>query len=244
MRNPSFILICALAAATSVHAGAPAPSNETLPSTADTLALFEFNGDTLDASGADRHATLIGGSYVSTRYGMGLRVAPEMVDDSVVPMGIDWSSFAGLLVHPYTVEVLFTPAEQIGYGKLFSNDDTSDSGWYTVDAGFEAYPGGSPLATGEIRPHQLNHLAIVSTAADEIAVYLNGQPIGTSTKGFSGPPAQAIFFRDDSATGRSEQLAATIEVLRISDVAFSPSVIATTASAFPYFRDGFETPAP
>ena len=242
MRTASFTLIYALAAASSAHAGAP--TDETLPSTVGTIALLEFNGNTLDTWFEDRHATLIGGSYVSTRYGMGLRVVNDATEEGIAPMGIDWSPYAGLLVHPYTVEILFTPTEQISYRKLFSSDDTSDSGWYVVDQAFTAYPSGVTLAPDQLQPNQLIYLAIVSTAADQIEVYVNGRSVGTSPKGFSGPPAQAIFFRDDSHTGRDEQLTGTIDVLRISDRAFAPETVAAVGSIFPYFRDCFEAPAP
>lgn len=242
MRIPSVILIAALLAAPLARAGVPI--NETLPPAFDVIALFEFDGNTLDSSGNNRDATLIGGNYVSTRYGSALRVTYEDIEGLIAPVGIDWSPYAGLLVHPYTVEIVFTPSYGSGYNKLFSHDDSSDSGWYYRNEGFTAYPSGSSLGEGLMREHQLLYLAIVSTGVDEIEVFFNGASLGTGPKGFTGSPAEAIFFRDDDDTSRNEQLNATIEVLRISDVARSAGEIAAIASGLPFYRDGFETPDP
>lgn len=240
MRLAPVVLSCAILAAAPAFAGNPA--DETLPPAAGVVALFEFDGNALDSSGNERHATLLGGQFVNTRLGTALRV-----EDAFVPMGIDWSAYAGLLVHPYTVEILFRPVElteppEGGYRKLFSSDDSLDAGWYYVDRDFNAYPTGPDLGEGQLQAGQLIYLAIVSTSEDEIEVFFNGRSIGTGPKGFTGTPPQAIFFQDDIDTGRDEQLNGDIEVLRISDVSRTAGEIATIAEPFPYFRDGFEAP--
>lgn len=244
MRTATVLMSCALAAAAPAHAGALA--GETLPPASDVVALFEFDGSALDSSGNGRHAELIGGSFGQGRYGNVLRVRylPEE-GDVVAPMGIDWSAHADLLVHPYTVEMVFTSYTEggeptSGYQKLFSPDDAEDNGWYIVDGDFEAYPTAFYLGDERIRHDQVIYLAIVSTSEDEIEVFFNGQSIGTSGKGFFGTPLQAIFFQDDAQTTRGEQLQADVEVLRISDVARNAGEIAAIAERFPFFRSGFE----
>ena len=243
MRHASAVLFVAVAVVSPAHAGSPA--NETLPPAFDVIALFEFDGNTLDTSGNARHATLIGGDFVGSRYGSALQVIEGDVEGVAFPMGIDWSPYAGLLVHPYTVEILFTPIDALmsgDYQKLFSNADASDGGWYYVDQSFQAYSDGATLGGGTLAANQLIYLAIVSTAPDQIEVFFNGQSIGIGPKGFTGTPAEAIFFRDDAGTSRNEQLTGQIEVLRISDIARTGAEIATIAEQFPFFSDGFETP--
>jgi hypothetical protein len=68
-----------------------------------TLALLEFNGDARDTSGNGRSPTLLGGTFERTPWGMGLRLS------NADPQGLDWSAYAGLLQHPYTIEIVVTP---------------------------------------------------------------------------------------------------------------------------------------
>jgi hypothetical protein len=50
-------------------------------------------------------------------------------------------------------------------------------------------------------------------------IYLDGILLGATPASFAAPPAQAIFFRDDTATSRNEQLRGVVDALRISNSA-------------------------
>ena len=189
------------------------------PTDDGVLARLELNGDLTDSSGNGRHATLIGGEFVATALGTGLHVGP---DD---PLGIDWSEYAGLLSHPYTVEIVLTPADTSGFRKIFSFDDSSDNGWYYNGQGIRAYPNPT-LGGGQVLPGELHYIAFVSTAPDQIDVYFQGVLLGSTNASFTAPPSQAIFFRDDAGTGRSERLDAVVEAMRISGVARTAEEIA------------------
>jgi hypothetical protein len=200
----------------------PAPTvsgSEVFPPAPGVLAQFEFNGDTLDSSGNRRDATLLGGQFVTTAFGQGLHVSAGG------PTGIDWSQFAGLLVHPYTIEMVVRPVDTTSYRKLFSFSDSTDAGWYYHSQGFQAYPNGV-VGGGQVAAGNRHYLAIVSTASNQLSVYFQGVLLGTTNAGFSAPPAQAIFFRDDAASGRAEQLDAVVDALRISGVTRTSAEIA------------------
>jgi hypothetical protein len=188
------------------------------PSTPNVLAEFDFNNNVEDSSGNDRDAVLIGGEFVPTRFGLGLRVG------GVSNSGIDWSNYANLLVHPYSIEMILTPQQTSSWRKLFSFDDSRDAGWYYRSEGIQAYPN-PVIGSGQVKPNELHYLAFVSTAPDQIDVYFQGELLGSTNASFTTPPVQAIFFKDDTATG-GENLEATIEALRISDVARTSDEIA------------------
>lgn len=179
---------------------------------AGTLALFEFNGDVTDSSGNSRDASLIGGTFAATEWGQGLVLA------GLDPQGIEWTAHAALLVHPYTVEMVLVPDSTTDYLKLFGFDDGSDDGWYYFRNEFLAYPG-SQLGAGALVGGVRHYLAIVSTAVDTIDVYFDGILLGSLAASFAAPPAEAIFFRDDTATSRSESLTGVVEEVRLSGVA-------------------------
>ncbi len=182
------------------------------PADAGVLALFEFDGDLADLSGNARDATLIGGDFVTTSLGMGLQVGPTD------PTGFDWSDFAALLVHPYTVEMILTPKQDTsGYRKLFSHSDSADAGWYYWSQGIQAFPN-AVLGSGQVLPDELHYIAFVSTSDSQVDIYFQGQFLGSTNASFTAPPSEAIFFRDDTGTGRREQLDAVVEAVRISDV--------------------------
>jgi len=184
----------------------------------NALAIFELNGDASDSSGNGRDATLLGGSFVTTSWGHGLSVP----GDAAMPQGLDWSDFADLLVHPYTIEMVVRPADVRCWKKLFGPDDNSDVGWHYCTK-FETYPNntvGPDLSDGA-----RNYFALVSTAADKIDVYIDGARVGNLDASFTAPPSQAIFFRDDTTTGRLEQLSGVIDAVRISKVARSAAEI-------------------
>lgn len=227
-------LVLVLAATAAVGAG-----TTIFPVDPDTLASFELNGDSSDSSGNGRHATLLGGEFVSTHYGQGLHVLFRSFQGVPQPMGLDWSGFASLLVHPYTIEMVLTPKTTDCFHKLFSFEDNDDGGWYYCD-GFAAYP--NPNIGGSQLPSDLLHyLAVVSTAADQVDVYFQGALLGSTGAAFAAPPPEIILFQDDTATGRSEQIDAVIDAVRISQVARSAQEIAALWSTLPLFSDGFET---
>ncbi|MEM7534184.1 MAG: Ig-like domain-containing protein [Chloroflexota bacterium] len=180
------------------------------------LALFNFadsDDDTVtDSSGHNRHATLIGGTYVEGRLGPGLRVEPSDL------VGVDWSAYAELLTPPYTIEMLLTPEGTSSYAKLFSFDDGSDHGWYYRNRGIVSYPHSS-IGFGQVLPDTLHYIAFVSSTEGTMDVYYQGALLGSTPSGFSSAPIDAIFFRDDTSTGRGEQVTAVVEALRISSVA-------------------------
>lgn len=190
------------------------------PDTADVLARFELNGNAQDSSPNGAHATLLGGEFESTCFGTGLRTRY-----SGGPMGFDWSAHAGGLSHPYTVEFVLRPDSTAPWGKLFSHADNLDSGWYYFQDGFQDYP--NPVV-GEGRMHagSVHYLALVSLSADRVAVFFNGERVGDTDTTFTAPPGRAIFFRDDTATSRSEQFEGVVDAVRISKVARTDAEIA------------------
>ncbi|PDV99539.1 DUF11 domain-containing protein [Candidatus Viridilinea mediisalina] len=195
---------------TTAHSAPNASSPSVFPpDDTHVLARFTFNGHVEDVSGNQRHATLIGGEFVSSRFGQGLLVGQAASN------GIDWSAYANLLAHPYTIEMVLTPEETQNWRKLFGFSDTADAGWYYRSQGFQAYPHPT-IGSNQLLPNQRHYLAIVSTAANQIEVYFQGALIGTTNASFTAPPQQALFFRDDVNTGRREQLVGVIEGLRIS----------------------------
>ncbi len=179
------------------------------PDDANVLARFSFNGNVEDVSGNERHGRLIGGQFVTSRFGQGLLVG--QADSN----GMDWSQYASLLVHPYTIEMVLTPEETLNWRKLFGFSDRADSGWYYKNQGIQAYPH-AVLGTNQLLPRQRHYLAFVSTAPDQIDVYFQGTLLGSTNASFTAPPGQALFFRDDVNTGRREQLVGVIDTLRIS----------------------------
>ena len=60
------------------------------------------------------------------------------------------------------------------------------------------------------------YLAVVSTSASEVDVYINGQRVTESPISSQLPmsPDHAIFFRDDSRVSRYETLHVVIDALR------------------------------
>src|SRR5690348_903334 len=58
---------------TGADAPADAPETNVFTIDANVLALFELNGDLKDTSGNGRDATLIGGTFVPTSWGMGFK---------------------------------------------------------------------------------------------------------------------------------------------------------------------------
>jgi hypothetical protein len=180
------------------------------------LAIFELNGSGVDSSGHGRHASLIGAAtFTTTAWGKGLVLQGD-------PGSLNWSSYAGLIQHPYTIEVVVVPSRTSCYAKLFSFSDSNDRGWYYCGQ-FNSYPHGS--IGPQLLTNQRHYFAMVSTGAGSIQVYLNGSSIGAINASFSAPPGQAIFFRDDSVSGRSETLTGVVEAVRISNVSRSTNEI-------------------
>lgn len=181
-----------------------------------TLAIFELNGDVQDSSGNGRHATFIGGAFVDTTFGQGLKMNGD-------PQGFSWN-FATLIKSPFTIEMVLIPENMSNYEKLFSPNDKGDEGWYYYERGFEAWPNGKK-GSG-FKTNTRHYLAIVSETKGSISIYSNSVLIGKTSTSFSEPPAKAIFFRDDQVTGRSEFFKGVAEAVRISNAARSASEIA------------------
>lgn len=198
-------------------------SDGVLPLDDKVVALLEFDGSAADSSDHGRAATLIGGAYVETDLGMGLRVP------ATGAAGIDWTDHVSLLSAPYTVEIILTPSETTPWGKLFGFDDSDDNGWYYKNGGIQSYPH-QVLGEGSLPAGHRHYLAFVVRADDVMTVYAQGAKIGETSPGFASPPVQALFFRDDAATGRREQLEAVIDALRISNVARSAEEIMAIGS--------------
>lgn len=210
-----FLLFLAVGAAPRPVA---AQASSHFPPAANVLALFEFNGSADDSSGNDRDAELLGGTFVPTQCGSGLRIGEDT-------HGIDWSEFADKLVHPYTIEMILKPEQTISYAKLFSHDAGSDSGWYYHAQGISLYPN-EQFGDWSVLEGEEHYLAFVSTAADTVDVYFQGVLLGSGNAGFTAPPAHAIFFRDDDSTANVESLRGVVDALRISSTARSADEIA------------------
>jgi uncharacterized RDD family membrane protein YckC len=191
-----------------------------LPIDRHVLAKFDFDADVLDRSGRGNQARLLGGEFVKSASGHGLHIAKS--DNP----GIDWSDHATLLVHPYSIEMILTTSSTSPWGKLFGFDDRNDAGWYYKSDGIQAYPY-AILGGGQVQANQRHYLAFVSTDPTTVTVYFQGKPLGSTNASFTAPPQAALFFRDDAATGRGEQLDAVVEELRISNVARTAAEIAT-----------------
>jgi hypothetical protein len=186
-----------------------------------TLAIFELNGTLADTSGNNRNATLIGGGFAATSWGMGFAVTGNQTQ------GFQWNAYANLLVHPFSVEMVIRPSATSCYKKLFGGSDTADAGWYYCTQ-LTSY--GSQQSVTKVGPNvsgnQRHYLAFVSTSATMMDVYLNGANVGSAPTRLASTPAAAIFYRDDTATSRNEAVDAVIDAVRISKVARTPTEIA------------------
>ena len=220
--------VCALAltalAGTPVSALAAAP-DEIFDTDAGTLAKFELNGAVTDSSGNHRDAILLGGVFVPTQFGQGLQLTAD-------PQGFDWSAFAGLLHHPYTMEFAFTPTDSSTYHKLFGFDDSADAGFYVHFQAFEPYDHGNLGDIGSILANARTYLALLSTDSSHVDVYINGSFAGNAPSGgiVTGTQTQAIFFRDDAATGRGERFGGVVDAVRLSGVSRSAAEIQAVAA--------------
>jgi hypothetical protein len=209
---------------------------------AATLARIEFNGDLEDESGAGHPATLMSGTFTASDHGSALvldRPAP-----STDPIGFDWSDWASLLTPPFTIELVLTDLSSTnGYRKILGPDDAADTGWYFTGAEFRSYPYSSPAPLEGLPKGVPFYLALVVRAGDPqptVEVWSGGTKLG-SAPSFAAPPTDAIFFRDDSVTGRAEQFEGEIDALRISSAARTSSEIRLQQSyLFGLFAVGFE----
>lgn len=195
------------------------------PAHEGVVAQFEFNGTADDVSGADRNGVLIGGEFVASEFGQGLRVGDS-------DHGFDWSRHSFFLSHPYTIEMVLTPsAESATFSKLLGHDDSEESGWYLYSGGFRPYPINGGTSGADMMPYgQRTYLAVVSVSDSLIDVYINGAKVTDEPIESQCPdsPDQAIFFRDDASPSRYETLHAVIDGLRISSVSRSAADIALT----------------
>ncbi len=180
---------------------------------ASTLARFEFNCGMVDESGNGRDATPFGTpTFATSRFGSGL-VLPD-----TDPQGMDWSAYASLLRHPFTIEIAITPTDTTMFGKIFGAVDTTDDGWYFYMQAIGIYPL-YYFGAGRAQADQYQYLAFVSTNNTRMNIYHNGTLLGTTQLSFMAPPTAAIFFRDDTATVRNERVGGVVDAVRISSVA-------------------------
>jgi hypothetical protein len=198
------------------------------PSDPATLAIFEFNGDVLDSSGNDRHATLLdpGATYAASTYGQGL-VLPRIDGQA---QGIDWSTYAALLTPPYTVEVLVHPTSLVSWNRLFTHDDQDDNGLYYFNGGLQNFPD-APLVGDPLVADTLHCLAwsAPTTPANTLDLYLDGEYLGQVGRSYS-VPTQAWFFMDDLAVP-NENILGHVDAMRISSVARTGTELADACAA-------------
>lgn len=174
-----------------------------------TLAVFEFNGDTRDASGNGRDLAPVGAAatFEPSRFGQAIAIGEQGPD-------LTWNPYASLLVHPFTVEMVVRADGVSGYHKLFGGDGQLDAGWYVYDEGFIDYPQGAKLGAERFVAGIPHYLALVSTSPTTMDVYIDGERIDSTPISFALPPPQAHFFRDDRGGG--EQLLGAVDAMRIS----------------------------
>ncbi len=196
--------------------------NNIFPTDASTLARFELNGDVTDSSGNGRDATLIGGTFVATSWGMGLRVP------GTATQGMQWTAYASLLAHPYTIEMVVTPDSVSCWKKLFGPADNMDNGWHYCGT-FQTYP--SNMIGPVLSPGLRDYFALVSKSSTTFDVYENGTLVGSDEPtSFTAPPPEVIFFRDDTTSNRTEALAGVIDAVRISSVSRTQTEITAIAT--------------
>lgn len=221
---PLATVLILLALTFSVWGSTPtqAAQDSFFPPASNVLAQFEFINNSLDSSGNNRHATLIGGAtYTTTTCGTGLQL-------DTIGEGLDWSIYANLLVHPFTIEMILTPTQTTNYARLFNFDDNNDNGWYYATQGIQAYPN-PVLGAGTVLPNQRHYIAFVSTSTTNMDVYFQGALLGNTGIVFSQPIPNAIFFKDNVAG--NEQMLGVVDAMRISSVSRTPAEIAAVQLA-------------
>lgn len=194
---------------------------------AATVARFEFTDTLDDVSGNELHLLPRGSNtFEDSPWGRGVRVASWS-------QGLTWSAHAGLLQHPYTVELVMTPENLDGgtWRKIFGSSDSGDNGWYYYNTNgqwaIQDYPNAA-VGAGAIDPGAQHYVALVSTSANSALVYLQGELLGETATSFTSPPTDAIFFSDDTHTGRREQFVGVVDAMRISNVDRSAEEIYNT----------------
>ena len=195
---------------------------------ATTLSVMELNGDVMDGGEGARNGTLLGGDFVDTEFGQGLRLVGE------APQGIDWDAHKDLITHPFTIELVLVPTDTYDYARLFRYDDELDEGWYYGDYLSCSYDNAPIPDVGEpFVADERHYIAIVSREEDPellIDVYLNGIFVGATPAGdggsFTDPIANAVFFEDDN----SEHLIGVVDALQISSGSRSTEDIAPVQS--------------
>ena len=119
--------------------------------------------------------------------------------------------------------MVLNPVDTSAFRKIFSHDDSLESGWYYVLGGIQDWPN-AVVGPGEFLAGERHYIAFVSTAPNAVDIYFQGTLLGSTATTFTAPPAQAFFFRDDR--GGSEQLDAVIDGLLISGTNRTPGEIA------------------
>lgn len=195
-------------------------NTKTFGSDADTLANFEFEDDVTDSSGNACDLTEMNGPHTFDvgRFGKGIKYAVAK------KQGLDWSAYAAMMTHPFTIEYVWKPSGvNTGYQRLFANNIASDIGWYTHGAAFESYP--SPALGNTLTANNWHYIACASTSTTTMDVWLDGVKVGNTNMQFTAPPAQAIFMRDD---GASELPDGVLDAIRVSKVSRSAAEIGAT----------------
>lgn len=206
---------------------------------ASTLAVMELNGDSMDGSGNSRNGMLLGGDFVDTEFGQGLRLLGD------APQGINWDAYKDLITHPFSIEMVLVPTDTYDYRRLFRYDDELDEGWYYGDYLFYSYENDAIPEVGEpFVADERHYIAIVSREEGMellIDVYLNGMLVGSTPAGYLGsftdPIANAVFFEDDGG----EHLIGVVDALRISSGTRSTDEISAVQSRLETRPDGGPT---
>jgi hypothetical protein len=78
--------------------------------------------DHREAGRNSRPGTLLGGDFVDTEFGQGLRLL------GVAPQGINWDAYKDLITHPFSIELVLVPTDTFDYRRLFRYDDGLQNG--------------------------------------------------------------------------------------------------------------------
>ena len=216
--------------------GGTIAEDDIFPIDASTLSVMELNGNSMDGSDNGRDGTLLGGDFVDTEFGQGLRLLGE------APQGIDWDAHKDLITHPFTIELVLVPTDTFDYRRLFRYDDELDDGWYYGDYLFYSYNNDPIPDVGEpFQPDERHYIAFVSREEGEeiiIDVYLNGAFVASTPAGYDGswtdPIANAVFFEDDG----SEHLIGVVDAIRISSGTRSTDEISAVQARLATRPDG------
>ncbi len=209
-----------------VHLTTGKASATGLPPCDDVLAYFTFDqvsGSTiLDVSGQNRHAVLRDGQTLAdiqdSPSGSGKALFTEArggpnINDRL-PMGLDWSAFADLLVPPFSIEMLLWPTGDLhDERKLIGTNDAAFQGLAYRSNGLK---GGSAAVLGmdSLQVNDLHYLTFVFVNDTEVRVYAQGEFLGTTIMPNFFLPASGVYLVSDDRS-RTDQLTGFVESVRI-----------------------------